>query len=80
MRLSTDRRLERLYAAVTENVPERIADTLEVLVHDGYLERTAAGHRFCSRLLRDWWASRFRDSHEPLEQRPLRKRPGALAE
>ena len=74
------RRLEQLYAAVTENVPERIADTLEVLIHDGYLEQTAAGHRFCSRLLRDWWASRFRDSHEPLEHRPPHEQLGASAE
>ena len=30
--------LERLYAKVVDDVPGRIADTLEILVHDGYLE------------------------------------------
>ena len=65
------RRLEQLYATVTANVPERVTDTLDVLIHDGYLEQAAGGHGFCSRLLRDWWASRFRDSHKPLESRPV---------
>ena len=74
------RRLEQLYATVTGSVPERVADTLDVLMHDGYLEQAVGSHAFCSRLLRDWWASRFRDSHEPLEHRPLRNQLGASAE
>ncbi len=40
------------------------------VIHDGYLESTADGHRFLSRLLKDWWSARFRDHHTPLEQRP----------
>ena len=47
----------------------RIADTLEILIHDGYLEDSDDGHRFPSRLLKDWWSARFRDHHIPLENR-----------
>ena len=61
--------LERLYARVIDDAPERIADTLEILIHDGYLEAGDYGHRFPSRLLKDWWSARFRDHHSPLENR-----------
>ena len=61
--------LERLYAKVVDDVPGRIADTLEILVHDGYLEAGDDGHRFQSRLLADWWSVRFRDHHTSLESR-----------
>ena len=61
--------LEQLYAAVMDDAPGRIADTLEVLEHDGYLKASDDGHRFPSRLLKDWWAARFRDHHIPLENR-----------
>ena len=61
--------LERLYAKVVDDVPGRIADTLEILVHDGYLETGDNGYRFQSRLLEDWWSARFRDHHTPLEGR-----------
>ena len=61
--------LEQCYAPVVDDVPSRIAEVLDVLVHDGYIEATAAGFRFPSRLLKDWWSARFRDHHIPLEQR-----------
>ena len=61
--------LERLYSKVTDDAASRIADALEVLVHDGYLEAGDNGHRFPSRLLKDWWSARFRDHHTPLEKR-----------
>lgn len=61
--------LERLYAKVIDGALERIADTLEILIHDGYLEAGDDGHRFPSRLLKDWWEARFRDHHSPLEER-----------
>ena len=35
----------------------------------GYLEAGEDGHRFPSRLLKDWWSARFRDHHRPLEGR-----------
>ena len=60
--------LEGLYARVVEDARGRIADTLEILIHDGYLEDSDDGHRFPSRLLKDWWASRFRN-HISLENR-----------
>ena len=63
------RSLERLYANVVGDAPERIADALDVLVHDGYIEAGPDGHRFPSRLLKDWWSARFRDHHLPLERR-----------
>ena len=45
------------------------SDVLEVLVHDGYLESTDSGFSFPSRLLKEWWAARFRDHYTPLEER-----------
>ncbi len=63
--------LERLYSVLVDNAPGCIADVLEVLVHDGYLEAGEDGHRFPSRLLKDWWSARFRDHHTPLESRRL---------
>ncbi len=62
--------LERLYSAVVNDAAERITDTLDVLVHDGYLEvGPDGGYRFPSYLLKDWWAARFRDHHTPLKSR-----------
>ena len=46
-----------------------MADAIEVLVHDGYIEDGDHGHRFPSRLLRDWFAARFRNHHVPLVSR-----------
>ena len=66
---SARRCLERLYAKVVDEVPRRISDTLDILVHDGYLNAGDDGHRFASRLLKDWWAARFRHHYTPLERR-----------
>ena len=63
------RRLATLSSGITDNPSVRIADTLEVLIHDGYLESTEEGYRFPSRLLRDWWSARFRGHYVPLERR-----------
>ena len=63
------RSLEAGYSKVIDSASERIADALEVLVHDGYLEAAEGDYRFPSRLLKDWWLARFRDHHVPLEQR-----------
>ncbi len=62
-------RLVLLYSKVVDDAQARVAEALDVLDHDGYLEPTAAGYRFRLRLLRDWWVARFRDHHVPLEQR-----------
>ena len=55
--------LVKKYSTVVDDAPGQIADVLEVLVHDGYLEADNDGHRFPSRLLRDWWTARFGDHH-----------------
>ena len=64
-----ERSLAALYQGLVEDVSVRIADALDVLVHDGYLEAGEDGYRFQSRLLRDWWTARFRDHHVALERR-----------
>ena len=61
--------LEGLYSKVSADAPGSIEDALEVLAHDGYLEVGDGGYRFPSRLLKDWWAARFRDHHTSLESR-----------
>lgn len=61
--------LERLYSKVVDGTAGRIADALEILVHDGYLKSDNARYRFPSNLLKDWWSARFRDHHTPLEKR-----------
>lgn len=65
-----NRCLESLYAKVLNDAGNRIADTLEVLVHDGYLEKVDDGYRFSYRLLNDWWSARFSNHHVALQQRP----------
>ena len=61
--------LTQRYAALVDDAPGRIANALDVLVHDGYLEAGHDGHRFPSRLLKAWWAARFRNHHVPLDNR-----------
>ncbi len=61
--------LERLYSKVVDDAPGRIADVLEVLEHDGYLEADGGGYSFPSRLLRDYFSARFRGCHTPLASR-----------
>ena len=63
------RSLAALYGELMEDVAVRIADVLEVLVHDGYLAPGQDGYRFQSRLLKDWWTARFRDHHVALDRR-----------
>jgi hypothetical protein len=57
------------YADIVDEVRARIVNTLDVLMHDGYLDASDGEYRFPSRLLRDWWAARFRDHHVPLGDR-----------
>ena len=71
--------LARRYAPTGDDIPERIAEVLEVLVHDGYLEATEnGGHRFPFRLLRDWWSARCRDHHTPPRNRVSGEDRGGL--
>ncbi|MYL07130.1 MAG: hypothetical protein F4012_10065 [Gemmatimonadales bacterium] len=61
--------LEHQYEPLVNDIRGRVADAIEVLVHDGYIEDGERGYRFPSKLLRDWFAARFRDHHLPLEGR-----------
>ena len=56
--------LEALFSAKVADSSARVADILEILVHDGYLKADDGDYRFESHLLRDWWAARFAD-HRP---------------
>ena len=70
-------RLGDLYSRVVDDAHARITEVLDVLVHDGYLEERDHRYRFPSRLLKDWWAARFRDHHVPIERRSPRGPAGA---
>ena len=61
--------LERLYLPVNEDAALNIDEALDVLVHDGYIEVGDDGHHIPFRLLKDWWAARYRGHHTPLEVR-----------
>ena len=60
------RALEREYGRISPDPRERIAEVLDVLEHDGYLVAGAEGYRFQFRLLKEWWAARFRDHYAPM--------------
>ena len=72
------RDLARLHAPMGDNLPGRIAEVLEVLVHDGYLEAAEQGHQFPFPLLRDWWVARHCDHHIPIRSRLSREDRGEL--
>ena len=68
------RALEQLYSPLLGDAQGRVAETLDVLVHDGYLGVCEGSYRFPSCLMKDWWAARFRDHYVPLtSRRPARK-------
>jgi uncharacterized protein len=51
------------------SVSEAQRQVLEVLEHDGYLERHKDGYRFVSKLLSDWWKARYEFGYTPTSQR-----------
>ena len=63
------RGLEQLYATRAGDAADRIAEVLDVLEHDGYLETRDTGYRFPSNLLKDWWSARLGNHYTPIEQR-----------
>ena len=71
------RGLGQLYAPLLHDAPARVGSVLDVLEHDGYLARGPDGYRFPSRLLKDWWAARFRNHHAPLADRIANRRRDA---
>jgi len=70
-------RLGELYSRVMADAHGRVTEVLDVLVHDGYLEASGGDHGFPSRLLRDWWAARFRDHHVRVADRSSDTAEGA---
>lgn len=60
--------LERLYADQLEGGGGHIDLILDILVHDGYLERSGNGYRFPAGWLKDRWSARS-VHHVPLESR-----------
>ena len=70
-------RLGELYSRVMADAHGRVTEVLDVLVHDGYLEASGGDYGFPSRLLRDWWAARFRDHHVPVADRSSDTAEGA---
>lgn len=63
------RGLHRLYSSLVPDAPARIAGVMDVLEHDGYLRPDKKGDSFESKLLEDWWRSRFREHHIPILNR-----------
>lgn len=57
------------YAFESFSVIEAQKQTLEVLEHDGYVERKSDRYEFVSRLLRDWWKARHGFGYLPTSQR-----------
>lgn len=72
------RDLARLHAPIGDDLPDLIAEVLEVLVHDGYLEVAGKGHRFPFRLLRDWWSARHCDHRASIRSRLSIENPEKL--
>lgn len=64
------RHLEARRAKLGPDAAREIIETLDVLVHDGYLEAGDDGYRFASNLLKDWWDARFCDNYTPLGTAP----------
>lgn len=48
---------------------EVLRDILSILEHDGYLERKDNNYVFVSKLVRDWWKSRFDFQYIPASER-----------
>ncbi len=61
--------LTRLYQTLIPDVDNRITEALDVLQHDGYLQRNDDGYLFESHLLRDWWRARYQGHYQPLCER-----------
>jgi hypothetical protein len=58
------------YSKSVTGVTEAQKEILQVLQHDGYLKKTAAGFVFESKLLKDWWKNR----HEAFFTSVLKRR------
>ena len=57
------------HLSLAESEGMSIADLLNILQHDGYLEVHEDGLRFVSALLEDWWRARYGEHFVPIAQR-----------
>lgn len=48
---------------------EALREIIEILEHDGYLDKKKDGHVFVSKLVRDWWKARFESQYTPASNR-----------
>ena len=77
-RLSDDAvvRYREHFRAPDEPDGHPIETVLNVLEHDGYLERVADGYAFLSGLLQDWWRLRHGGYFIPIDRRRGERDPG----
>ena len=61
--------LKKYYQFDGQTVEEAERQILQVLEHDGYLERSRNEYVFVSRLIRDWWKNRYDAFYTPLQAR-----------
>ncbi len=64
--------IARTYKFCSMPVGEAQRQILEVLEHDGYIERREDHYRFVSKLLRDWWKARYEFGYIPTSKRGAR--------
>lgn len=50
---------------------EALREIIDILEHDGYLVKKKEGHVFISKLVRDWWKSRFGFQYTPAAGRKI---------
>ena len=65
------RRYRDALASPDADVGVPIEDVLQLLEHDGYLQRQADAYVFVSRLLQDWWRARRGQLFTPIQDRPI---------
>ncbi|MDX9980956.1 MAG: ATP-binding protein, partial [Lentisphaeria bacterium] len=63
------RKLQKDYSFPDGATGEIQRDILQILEHDGYLMQSSDGYRFVSRLLCDWWKSRYQNFFTPVAER-----------
>lgn len=69
--------LELHFAGLVTDARRRIDMVLDILVHDGYLDRSGCDLAFRSRWLKDWWSERF-GNYEPPHNAPIVPAHGVL--
>jgi uncharacterized protein len=62
-------KLSQTFEFCSMSIEEAQREILEVLEHDGYIERKTDRYRFVSKLLRDWWKARYEFGYTPVSCR-----------